>query len=229
MTLNFWTIFTRILMAILVGGIIGYERDQNTQSASIRTYMLVCLGASLVMMTNQYIYHYYGAGDPTRMAAQVVSGIGFLGAGTILVTKQNQVRVLTSAAGIWVSAALGLAIGVGFYIAALVSFFSIIAIMSILYPVLDYFRRRSQNLNAYVVFCNLESLDKLLQYLIINNIKLKGMHNDLMEYTPLYQANSDKDEIGCVIKVKLHSRINHEEFINNIRKEAGIRYAEELK
>lgn len=78
-----------MLLAILFGGIVGYERGVKNQAAGIRTYLLVCLGTCVVMMTNQFITSRYGSGDPSRMGAQVISGLGFLGAGTIMVTNQK--------------------------------------------------------------------------------------------------------------------------------------------
>jgi len=91
----------RIFSAIIVGGLIGLDRGMKNRPAGMRTYMLVCLGACVVMLTNQYIFQFFGTGDPVRMGAQVVSGIGFLGAGTIVVTRRSQIKGLTTAAGLW--------------------------------------------------------------------------------------------------------------------------------
>ena len=90
--LTLLSVFVRILTAIILGGAIGMERGMKNRPAGLRTYMLVCVGSCLIMLTNQYIYQVFGTGDPVRMGAQVVSGIGFLGAGTIVVTKRNQIR-----------------------------------------------------------------------------------------------------------------------------------------
>ena len=117
--ITYLSIVLRILASIIVGGLIGLERRMKNRPAGLRTYMLVCVGACLVILTNQYIYQVTGSGDPMRLGAQVVSGIGFLGAGTIIVTKHNQIKGLTTAAGLWASAGVGLAFGVGFYEAAL--------------------------------------------------------------------------------------------------------------
>lgn len=108
----------RIMVAFFLGGILGLERGLKQRPAGLRTHMLVCVGACMIMLTNQYIYQVFAVGDPVRMGAQVVSGIGFLGAGTIMVTKHSQIRGLTTAAGLWATAAVGLATGIGFYEAA---------------------------------------------------------------------------------------------------------------
>ena len=113
--LTLLSVFVRILTAIVLGGAIGLERGMKNRPAGLRTYMLVCIGACMVMITNQYAVQVFGVGDPVRMAAQVVSGIGFLGAGTIIVTSRNQIKGLTTAAGLWASACVGLAVGIGFY------------------------------------------------------------------------------------------------------------------
>lgn len=112
-------VVVRILAAFVLGGILGMERGMKQRPAGLRTYMLVCVGACMIMLTNQYIYQVYGTGDPVRMGAQVVSGIGFLGAGTIVVTKHSQIKGLTTAAGLWAAAAVGLTAGIGFYEAAI--------------------------------------------------------------------------------------------------------------
>ena len=110
----------RIFSAVIIGGLLGLERGLKNRPAGLRTYMLVCVGACLIMLTNQYIYQVYGTGDPVRMGAQVVSGIGFLGAGTIIVTRRSQIKGLTTAAGLWAAAGVGLTLGIGFYEAAVV-------------------------------------------------------------------------------------------------------------
>src|SRR5699024_8255754 len=111
------TIAFRVVLAMFVGGLIGTERDIKNCAAGIRTHRGGCLGAAVVSMTKQYVAETYTESniDITRMGAQVVSGIGFLGAGTILVTSHNRIRGLTTAAGLWAAATLGLAIGIGFY------------------------------------------------------------------------------------------------------------------
>lgn len=123
----------RILVAMIVGGLIGMERGRKNRAAGLRTYMLVCVGSCLIMMTNQFIFQVFGAGDPVRMGAQVVSGIGFLGAGTIIVTRKSQIKGLTTAAGLWAAAGVGLAIGIGFYEAGILAAFAIFTIMTLLH------------------------------------------------------------------------------------------------
>lgn len=110
-------IMLRLLLAGLLGGVIGYEREHTNRPAGFRTHILVCVGAALVMVTSEFIFEKYGATsniDPARLGAQVISGIGFLGAGTIIRDGFN-VRGLTTAASLWAVSCVGIAAGIGFY------------------------------------------------------------------------------------------------------------------
>ena len=115
-----WEILLKLLLAMVFGGIIGLEREIGHRPAGFRTHTLVCMGSAVVMMTSEFLITNYTSNppDPARLGAQVISGIGFLGAGTIL-KDGSRVRGLTTAASLWVVACIGLAIGVGFYWGAL--------------------------------------------------------------------------------------------------------------
>ncbi len=107
-------IMLRMVAALVCGGVIGMERGHRGRPAGLRTHILVCLGAAISVMVGLYISKNLGYGnDPTRMGAQVISGIGFLGGGSIMIVGRNQVRGLTTAAGLWATATIGLAIGAG--------------------------------------------------------------------------------------------------------------------
>jgi putative Mg2+ transporter-C (MgtC) family protein len=113
-----WEFIIRLFLALLFGGIIGYERESEHKSAGLRTNILVCLGSCLIVLFELYYHQVHpGVSDHLRMAAQIVTGIGFLGAGTIIQTRAH-VKGLTTAATIWVTAAIGMAVGGGFYYAA---------------------------------------------------------------------------------------------------------------
>lgn len=121
-TFSIPVVLIRLLLATVCGGAIGFLRSVKRRGAGFKTHILVCLGATLIMMTGEYIFRHVsnGTGDMARMAAQVVSGVGFLGAGTIMVTGKNQVKGLTTAAGLWACSGIGLAIGIGFYSGAII-------------------------------------------------------------------------------------------------------------
>ena len=112
---NSLAIFLRLVLAMIVGMAVGIDRGLKRRGAGVKTHVLVCLGSALVMMTSEYMTHTFDSKlDIARLGAQVISGIGFLGVGTILVTGKNQIRGLTTAAGLWTCACVGLAIGIGF-------------------------------------------------------------------------------------------------------------------
>ena len=114
--LGFVNVLLRMIVAFVIGGVIGLERSYNNKSAGFRTHILVCLGACIASMTGQYLYLELGLpADMSRIPTQVISGLSFIGAGTIVVTKKNTVKGLTTAAGLWTTAAIGLGCGAGFY------------------------------------------------------------------------------------------------------------------
>ena len=116
------SITLRMLLSVLCGGLIGIEREYKRRPAGFRTHILICLGAAMVSLTSQFLFlnmHYYL--DVSRMSASVTAGIGFVGAGSIIVTRQQRVKGLTTAAGLWAAAIIGLAVGSGFYEGALLA------------------------------------------------------------------------------------------------------------
>ena len=127
-----WEIILRLVLAVAAGGLIGLEREIHGRAAGFRTQILVCLGSTLIMLISIYGFDMSGMSgttrDPARLAAQVVSGIGFLGAGTIM-REGTSIKGLTTAASLWVVAGIGLAIGAGFYLGAVVA--TIIAVLTL--------------------------------------------------------------------------------------------------
>lgn len=112
----------RLLLALLMGGLIGMERGRHGRAAGMRTHVLVCLGSCMTALVGVYILQYINpAENVTRIAAQVISGIGFLGAGTILIRNQAIITGLTTAAGVWCTATIGIALGYGFYLGAIIT------------------------------------------------------------------------------------------------------------
>jgi len=128
---NIVTIFIRLFLAAIFGGVIGIERGRQRRAAGLRTHILVCLGAALTATVGFFAAEVLtAASDPLRVSAQVISGIGFLGVGTILIKGRFQITGLTTAAGLWVTAAIGIALGAGFYEGAIIAFvISVITVM----------------------------------------------------------------------------------------------------
>ena len=131
---NLVTVTIRLVLAMVFGAVIGLERGKQGRAAGMRTHILVCLGACLATMIGFYVAVFVSkelgtTGDPLRVAAQVVSGIGFLGVGTILIKGRFQITGLTTAAGLWCAAAIGLSLGAGFYEGAIITF--ILAVLTV--------------------------------------------------------------------------------------------------
>lgn len=127
---NIVSMLVRVCLVMICAGCLGVERGRSHHQTGMRTYMLVSLGACVVMITDQYIWYAFQTGDPARLGAQVISGIGFLGAGSIVVSKNSRIRGLTTAAGLWASACIGLTIGIGFYELGIVATFAVYLIMT---------------------------------------------------------------------------------------------------
>jgi len=211
----------RILAAILVGGLIGLERGMKNRPAGLRTYMLVCTGSCLIMLTNQYIYQCTGAGDPMRLGAQVVSGIGFLGAGTIVVTRHNQIKGLTTAAGLWASAGVGLALGIGFYEAAVTASMGIYMILTILQRLDSRVHKKIRVLELYVELQNTVSVSNFLQCIRELDLKLENVQ---FEPDGGFEANTR----AILITLKAKKLTDHFVLREKISKMDGVVHLEEL-
>ncbi|MDO5550282.1 MAG: MgtC/SapB family protein, partial [Lachnospiraceae bacterium] len=157
--INGFSVLLRIFVAVVCGGLLGIERGRANQSAGMRTYILVCLGATVVMLTGQYMYEKFSTGDPARLGAQVISGIGFLGAGSIMVEGKTKVRGLTTAAGLWASACIGLAIGIGFYMGGVIATIVVYLVISKFKSISDHFTHNDMILRLYVEFDEMSELN----------------------------------------------------------------------
>ncbi len=149
-------ILIRLLLASLFGALIGLERERKDWTAGLRTHMMVCVGSCLIMMVSAFGFSDilgtdHVALDPSRIAAQVVSGIGFIGAGTILFLKQGTIRGLTTASGLWTVAAIGLATGGGMYFAASITVVIALIILWALQPFERMFSNKFKHKTLRVV------------------------------------------------------------------------------
>ena len=214
-------VILRILVAVIFGGLIGLERGLKHRPAGMRTYMLVCVGACLIMLTNQYLFQVTSTGDPMRLGAQVVSGIGFLGAGTIIVTKHNQIKGLTTAAGLWSAAGVGLALGVGFYEAALVAGVAVFTVLTLLQRLDNKMRSKTKFLDLYIEFSQDVSLGTLIQSLREMGLEVSDLQN---EPASAFDGNSR----GLVVSLRAKKRTNHLLLMEQIEKVPGILHLEEL-
>ena len=209
----------RIVIAVLCGGALGLERGLKHRPAGMRTYMLVCVGACLIMLTNQYLFQVTQTGDPMRLGAQVVSGIGFLGAGTIVVTRYNRIKGLTTAAGLWSAAGVGLALGVGFYEAALVAGLAIFVVMTLLQRWDDNLHSKTRAVEIYV-----ELADGTTVGFFVKTLRDMGLSVSNIQM----ESATESDARGLIATLKAQKRCNHSELMEKIRQINGVRYLEEL-
>lgn len=223
-SVNDFTIVIRLIMAVLLGGIIGFERGRSGRPAGLRTHILVCLGAALAIMTNQYIFETYGVSDPARIAAQVVSGIGFLGAGTILVTGRHQVKGLTTAAGLWATACMGLAIGIGFYKAAIVTCILISFTTVVLQRFDNFMLSKSKVMDVYLEFSHATSFSSILEAMKKLNIQIEAI--DVVK--PAYGIGGVCGTVAAIMTIKLKQKKMNMDVITNICSIDGVEYAEEI-
>ncbi len=145
---NLCTVLLRVFLAALLGGLIGSERGRHGRAAGLRTHILVCVGSAMTSLTGLFAVQVLGSGgDAFRISAQVVSGIGFLGVGMILVRNRTVITGLTTAAGLWATATIGIAIGYGFYVGAIVA--TLLCVVAV--PVLGHFEEKQKTvINLYV-------------------------------------------------------------------------------
>ena len=211
----------RIVAAIIIGGMIGLERGMKNRAAGLRTYMLVCVGSCLVMLTNQFIFQSFGTGDPVRMGAQVVSGIGFLGAGTIIVTRRSQIKGLTTAAGLWAAAGVGLALGIGFYEAAIIGGIAIFTVMTLLQKMDDKMRRSTRTFEIYFELSNDVSLGDFLRH-------VRELEFDVSDVQRERDSETESDVRAYVALMKAKKRRNHLDILDELHTIPGVVYLEEL-
>ena len=228
--LTFQTILFRCVLAVSIGALIGKERGTKNQPAGVRTHSLVCGGANLIMLTNIFAVEHFDTGDPTRMAAQVITGIGFLGAGTILVTEENKVRGLTTAAGIWVAAAIGLTVGIGFYEGAIIATISVLLIMTAIHYLNDYSYLRAEVLEIYVVVESIIIYNDVLQYCLDNNARIRESKTSFGESPKenIEKLVKKNKKVSSYLTVRLKRNTNQLKFLEGISDIPGVIYVEEI-
>ena len=218
---TYLAIALRVVLAVVLGGLLGLERGLKNRPAGLRTYMLVCTGACLIMLTNQYVCQVFGTGDPTRMAAQVVSGIGFLGAGTIIVTKHSQIKGLTTAAGLWTAAGVGLALGVGFYEAALAGGAAAFTVMTLLQRMDNKMHRKTKRMDIYFELDTQVSLGDFLRAARKLQLEASNVERESI-------GHSDGTVRCYTATLKMQTRCNHADILEKLQDIPGIIWAEEL-
>ena len=227
----FWEVFVRLLVATFCGGAVGVERGKKNRPAGFRTYILVCVGASLTMILSEYMVNMDPVwrqtadtllrSDVSRFGAQVINGIGFLGAGTIIITGNQQVKGMTTAAGLWASACMGLAIGAGFYTGALAGCILIIATTALFSKLESFVLAHSRNINLYVEFENTDDLTRIMETLREKTVRIYDV-----EF--IKAKNSDSKYPAAVLSLQLPKKASHAATVTALAAIETVRTIEEL-
>lgn len=220
--LNTVSIIVRLTLATICAGILGAERGRKKRPAGFRTHILVCIGATMIMITSQYMNDVlHLEGDASRMGAQVISGIGFLGAGTIIVVGRNQVKGLTTAAGLWACACMGLAIGIGFYEGAIISCIFLFGVVTGLHKLDLYSRTHSRVLDVYAELRDIAGVTNF-----INTVKADGTKISNIEVKKSNEL--DRHVIGLTMTLTLAEKCDHGEYILKLHTIENICSVEEV-
>lgn len=231
--LNFASVLLRLVLAMLLGGMIGLERGRKHRAAGFRTYMLVCLGSALTSIMSQYLFVQLGTVwaeiaattgkqvDVSRFGAKVYSGIGFLAAGTIIVTGRQEVKGLTTAAGLWASACMGIAIGAGFYECVIIAFVLMFLCIHFLPMVEVYLLENARNMNIYVELKSLDEIGTLLA-----RVKAQGVQ--------IYSVEIDRGGEehhrypSAVLSVRLENHQQHPQILAALSEVKGVTMIDEI-
>lgn len=231
---TFSSTVARLAVAMFVGGAVGMERERKHRPAGFRTYMLVCMGSALTVMLSEYLCLMMqtrwadtvaivggNVTDASRFAAQVINGIGFLGAGTIMVTKRHEVQGLTTAAGLWSTACLGIAIGAGFWQCVLVGFVLILISVFMLH-LLSYTSLMSvRNVELYVEFESMRYLGRIIT-------QLKNLLVQIYDVEINSGAEEKMRRPSAVFTVCLPVGLSHERVLTTLADIPGVHTIEEI-
>lgn len=213
----------RMVTALICGGIIGIEREFKRRPAGFRTHILICLGAATTILTSLYLYqvmHYFT--DISRLAAQVIAGIGFIGAGTIIITKRQRVKGLTTAAGLWTSAIIGIVCGAGYIECALFATAMVLLAELLLIRIEYRFAHKKLDAHLYIEYGHSATIEQVIRSMKEHHFSMNGL-----EITRI--SDSDEQHHYCaVVTVQTSSRGVSEDVIKNILAFDDIITVEEL-
>ncbi len=232
--LNMCSMILRIALAMFVGGALGLDRTRKHRPAGFRTYMLVSMGAAItmvlsqyldVMLSTQWLSSLEAVGrrtDVAQLGARVISGIGFIGTGTILITARNEVKGLTTASGLWAAACIGIAVGAGFYECVIISFILMILCMRLLPFIESVVLANARNMNIYVELDSADNLTNLVNKLKAGNIMLYDVEIG-REKSPTSLA-----QISVYFSLRLPQKRPHTEILAALATEEGVAAIEEI-
>ena len=219
--IDWLTVAVRLVTAMICGGLIGLERERKRRPAGFRTHILICLGAAMTTLTSQYLVLNLNLfTDMARLGAQVIAGIGFIGAGTIIITKRRQVKGLTTAAGLWAAAIVGLCCGAGFFEAAIVATV-IILLAELVFSKLEYFIVSSAK--TFTLF--VEYTDSAMLANIVDTLKKSQVYIIDLEVT---KSSHDTGNLCAIFSVKVPRKQPHQSIMTEVSEIEGVVSVEEL-
>ncbi len=219
--IDFLSVLVKMICAFILGGLIGLERSYNHKNAGFRTHILVCIGACVASLTGLFLY--LGLKVPTdmsRIGAQVVTGLGFIGAGTIVVTRKKTVKGLTTAAGLWTDGVIGIAVGAGFYEGAILAVI-LVLLAETYFANIKAQMHRSPEFKLVVSYFKKDNLDDVLRYckdqsMAITNLQITGTNeNNISMYSGMITLRPDQP-------------VNQKELVDHINAMNGIVSAETI-
>ena len=214
---NAVSVAVRLILATVMGGIIGMERGATKHAAGLRTFMLVCLGAALAQIIDMRCVMVYGSGDPMRLAQGVINGIGFLGVGTIVVTGKSHIKGLTTAATLWTTAVLGISIGSGYLYSSIITFALIMLVIKAMAGLSRRQMNRSRMLEISVEFAGKDGTKSVVKYL-----RERGYHITEMD------KKENEDSILLSLDIDLGKKMSHAKVLDEIGKLEEVEFVMEI-
>ncbi len=212
----------RMVLAAVCGGCIGLEREYKRRPAGFRTHILICLGAAIATATGEFLYQVMGYNtDISRMGAQVVAGIGFIGAGCIMVTRRRRVKGLTTAAGLWAAAVIGLCLGAGFFEGGIFATVLVLAAELVFSKWEYHILENSAEINLLMEYSEKESLDAVLELLRQMEVKIQNM---VITRSP----ESEKKTANVIFTLQMNKKHSSEAILAAIGAVEGVLSVEEL-
>ena len=206
--MTLFSVAFRLVLAVVCGGVIGIERELKRRTAGFRTHILLCLGACVTMLTSQYMFLELGMfTDVGRLGAQVVAGIGFMGAGSIIVTNSKRVRGLTTAAGMWIAAIIGLVCGAGYVECALAATVMVLLSELVFIKLENYLKRKVADVHIYVEYDSPNAMQSIVKIVKEKRITLSSMEITRVpcdcggsNYCAILTFQSNKEKVDTTLK-----------------------------
>lgn len=214
---------SRLVLSVICGGVIGIEREIHRRPAGFRTHILICMGSAITILTNLYLYqvmHLYT--DISRMGSQVIAGIGFVGAGTIIVTRRQRVKGLTTAAGLWTASIIGLACGAGYAECAIFATLMVLFAELVLVRIEYHYLKKSSDVNIYVEYTQPSTIQKLVRILRTGKIPMNDMEvNRIADGEGGYRY-------GAILTVRVDGDTMEKEIFQGLSEISDVQTVEEL-